>query len=164
MPRPTHSAAWAASKKIYDPINPGKKVAQVIGGHVAKNIDAPDGWENTCAVRMSYILNYCGVSIPQIRNATVSGGDKKQYFFRVPDLIQFLQQQWGNPDLVVKTPAVSNAELAKEKGVILFEINGWSNARGHATLWSGSQCYDHCYFNERGADYRTDKANFWRLP
>ena len=41
---------------------------------------------------------------------------------------------------------------------------GWSDAQGHATLFDGSSCYDHCYFNEPEARYRTDYANFWSLP
>lgn len=30
--------AWTASQKIYDPANPGERVAQVVGGDVAANI------------------------------------------------------------------------------------------------------------------------------
>lgn len=65
MARPSFLSAWAASARIYDATNPGAKVAQVIGGNVAKNINNPDPkqrWENTCAVRMSCILNYSGLS------------------------------------------------------------------------------------------------------
>ena len=32
-----------------------------------------------------------------------------------------------------------------------------------ATLFNGQSCYDHCYFNEPEAKYRTDRANFWGL-
>lgn len=58
MSRPSFNAAWAASQRIYDPANPGAKVAKVIGGNVEKNINNPvpaQRWDNTCAVRMSYI-------------------------------------------------------------------------------------------------------------
>jgi hypothetical protein len=67
MIRPSFSSAWAASQRIYDTLNPSEKVATVIGGNVAMNINSRDPalrWVNTCAVRMSYILNYSGSLIP----------------------------------------------------------------------------------------------------
>jgi hypothetical protein len=53
--------------------------------------------------------------------------------------------------------------MAGKQGLILFEVSGWSDALGHATLFDGKACYDHCYFNEPEAKYRTDRANFWSL-
>lgn len=54
--------------------------------------------------------------------------------------------------------------MSEEHGVILFEVSGWQDASGHASLWDGSGCYDHCYFNQDGANYRTNRASFWSLP
>lgn len=167
MTRPTFLAAWAASTQIYGPTEPAAKVAKTVGGMVAHNIlNLPPGqrWENTCAVRMSYILNKSGMTIPHSGTKTVSGADKHQYFYRVPDLIEFLTQRWGKPDLTMPFPPSGGGQLNGKKGIILFEVSGWNNARGHATLWNGSTCYDHCYFNEPGANYRTDRAYFWSLP
>lgn len=164
MPRPAFTSAWAASKKIFSPLNPEQKVAEVIGGNVAANITSTTNpWRNTCAVRMSYILNSSGIVIPKLPGATVSGADKRQYFFRVPDVISFLIREWGKPDLIVKTPLSSDPSLKNKKGVVMFEVSGWSDARGHASLWNSQQCYDHCYFNEPGANYRTDRVSFWSL-
>jgi hypothetical protein len=166
MARPPFAAAWTASMRIYDPQDPGGKVAQIIGGNVAKNINNPDPqqrWSNTCAVRMSYILNQSGMLVPKIVGQTVSGSDKRWYFFRVKNLITFLNQRWGKPDLVLQYPPSGGGPLAGKKGLILFEVSGWTDAAGHATLWSGNSCYDHCYFNELGVNYRTDQANFWSL-
>lgn len=42
MSRPLFIAAWVASKRIYDPVNPTNKVVEVIGGKVALNINSPD--------------------------------------------------------------------------------------------------------------------------
>ena len=165
MIRPSFDTAWAASQRIYDPLNSGARVAKVIGGNVKKNIDNPtvvQRWENTCAVRMSYILGQAGMTIPGIRGQTVSGADGRQYFFRVRDLISFLTRKWGAAE-VVKYPASGGGTLAGKRGVILFEVSGWSNAQGHATLFNGLSCYDHCYFNEPEAKYRTNRANFWSL-
>jgi len=167
MTRPSFNAAWATAQKIYTAgsLDPGVKVAELIGGNVAKNINNPNPqqrWSNTCAVRMSYILNYSGLIIPAISGQTVSGADLKRYFYRVRNLIAFLRQRWGSPE-VVSHPPSGGGVLAGRKGLILFEISGWSDAQGHATLFNGSVCYDHCYFNESGVNYRTDQANFWGL-
>ncbi len=81
MSRPFFHTAWAAAQRIYDPSNSAEKVANMIGGHVEKNINNPDTnqrWNNTCAVRMSYILSESGVLIPRIPGQTVSGADKRQ--------------------------------------------------------------------------------------
>lgn len=165
MSRPKFSQAWAASMRIYDPANSGAKVAQIIGGYVEKNINNPDPqqkWSNTCAGRMSYILNQSGMMIPRVPGQTVSGGDSRQYFFRVDNLITFLKNEWGKPEIVTY-PLTGGGSLSGKKGVVLFEIAGWSDARGHATLFNGAICYDHCYFNEPGVRYRTERANFWSL-
>lgn len=165
MTRPTFSAAWAASARIYDPINPAARVAEVVGGNVAANIDNQDQsirWRNTCAVRLSYILNHSGMRLPYIPEQTVSGSDHNWYFYRVKNLIAFLEKKWGKPE-VVSYPPSGGGTLAGRKGLILFEVTGWSDAAGHATLYDGAACYDHCYFNEPGAQYRTERANFWSL-
>lgn len=165
MARPFFAAAWAASQQIYDPINSGQRVATLVGGYVEKNINNSEPsqkWTNTCAVRMSYILNHAGFIIPKIPGQTVSGGDQRQYFFRVKNLITFLEAKWGKPD-VVKYPPSGGGALTGKKGVILFEVSGWDDAQGHATLFDGNTCYDHCYFNEPGVNYHTDQANFWSL-
>lgn len=165
MSRPTFAAAWAASMQIYAPLYTGKHVAKIIGGNVEKNINSPDArwrWNNTCAVRMSYILNHSGLLIPHWVGQTVSGADGRQYFFRVKDLIRFLEINWGKPE-VIQYPPSGGGMLAGKKGVILFEVIGWSDAAGHATLFDGYHCYDHCYFNEPEARYQTERANFWSL-
>jgi hypothetical protein len=77
--------------------------------------------------------------------------------------ISFLKQRWGKPEIVSYPPS-GGGQLASKRGVILFEVSGWSDANGHATLFNGSECYDHCYFNEPEATYRTTRANFWSLP
>jgi hypothetical protein len=163
-PRPPFHVLWAASQRIYDPKNPTARVAQLIGGKIASNINAPqNGWTNTCAVRMSYILNSAGVHIPFIKNQTVSGADKRWYFHYVRDVIVFLKQRWGVADLIAPYPPHGGGPLAGKKGVVLFEVSGWNDAVGHASLWNGVACYDHCYFNEPSATYVSTRANFWEL-
>lgn len=151
--------------QIYDPADSAAHVARVVGGNVATNInnrDPKQRWINTCAVRMSYILNRSGMTVPYIPGETVSGADKCWYFFRVKSLIAYLEQRWGKAE-VVKYPPSGGGTLAGKAGAILFEVAGWSDAQGHATLFDGRTCYDHCYFNEPEANYRTERANFWSL-
>ena len=165
MIKPNFATAWAAAIDIYDPADAAERVAMVIGGQVDRNIHSSDPalrWVNTCAVRMSYILNKSGALVPKITDQTVSGADGHQYFYRVKDLINYLKKEWGQP-AIVKYPQPGGGTLAGKKGVILFEVSGWSNAQGHATLFNGSTCYDHCYFYEPSASYRTEQANFWSL-
>ncbi|WP_107312343.1 type VI secretion system amidase effector protein Tae4 [Burkholderia metallica] len=163
MTRPAFAAAWAASKKIYDPANSGERVAQVVGGDVAAHIrDRKNPWRNTCAVRMSYILNDAGVIIPSMSGKTKRGGDNRNYFYRVKDVASFLRTVWGAPQTIAYPPS-GGGVLSERCGLILFEVHGWSDASGHATLFNGSHCYDACYFNEPGATYRTRNAYFWSL-
>ncbi|WP_260433579.1 type VI secretion system amidase effector protein Tae4 [Burkholderia sp. Bp8998] len=117
-----------------------------------------------CAVRLSYILGQAGMPIPYILGQTVSGADKRWYFFRVKNLIDFLEQRWGKAEVIRFPPPRGGNALTNRQGIILFEVSGWSNATGHATLFNGSTCCDQCYFNEPGTNYRTDRAHFWSLP
>lgn len=166
--RPDFNLAWTASRKVYDPTNPRLKVANVIGGKVAFNIISVQEklrWNNTCAVRMSYILNQSGMKIPKTGSKTVSGKLGDWYFYRVKDLIAFLIAQWENPDKKIINPQIGDAHIQNLKGIILFEVDGWNDATGHATLWDGTGvCYDHCYFNYPLAVHNTKALNFWELP
>ncbi|UCV03707.1 T6SS effector amidase Tae4 family protein [Dechloromonas denitrificans] len=163
MTRPAFVAAWAASQRIYNSVNSGERVAEVVGGDVAAHIrDKKNPWRNTCAVRMSYILSQSGLSIPATVGKTKKGGDDRNYFFRVKDVITFLTHRWGTPEVVAYPPS-GGGVLVGKKGVVLFDVQGWGDASGHATLFDGTGCYDHCYFNEPGATYQTSRANFWGL-
>lgn len=164
--RPAFVEAWSAATRIYDARDPIGKVKNIIGGKVKHNFEIPEddgGWVNSCAVRMSYVLNYSGNPIPRMGANTVSGGDGKWYFYRVKDVIAWLNRQWGPPDMIVNYPSLPVQKLANKKGVILFEIQGWSDATGHATFWNGLTCSDHCYFNSSSEIYTTTRANFWEL-
>lgn len=55
MTRPLFNVAWAASQQVYDheavtEAAVAARVARVIGGRVATNIDSGE-WKNTCAGR-----------------------------------------------------------------------------------------------------------------
>ncbi|HEY1043774.1 MAG TPA: T6SS effector amidase Tae4 family protein [Telluria sp.] len=115
MTRPSFQTVWAAAQRIVAQANQSEKVARIIGGAVAKNINLtpPHGWTNTCALRLSYVLNYSGVQIPRISGKTVSGADKRSYFYRVKDVIDFLNHRWGKPDLIIPFPHSQQTGLAQ---------------------------------------------------
>ncbi len=118
-------------------------VKRLIGGRVDAN------WiNNTCAIRMSRALNYSsGLNeIPFSRNQTISGEDKKWYFYRVKDFIEYMKNTFGRPDITLSRGASGSLDLTQlndKKGVIVLEIP-FSDATGHATLWNGSDCVDVC--------------------
>jgi hypothetical protein len=164
--RPSFSAAWAASLHIHDPVNGAAKVARVIGGAVAANIlppGAPGKWSNTSAVRLSYILNQTGMPIPRTPGQTVSGADHRWYFHRIRDVIQFLRQRWGEPDVVAAFWRGGASELNGMQGLLLFEAESGANEAGYATLWNGAVCLERGHFNEAGVQYRAPSVNFWSL-
>lgn len=129
---------------------PVPEVGTIIGGKVQQNIQIgiampTEGFQNACAIRLSYALHHAGIIIPpgQGKWQTSSGADKKLYIFRVEDLEQFLLATFGKPDKSVAMPTPNN--FKDLKGIIIFKKQ-FGNASGHATLWDGRQCADHCYF------------------
>jgi len=132
-------------------------VANTIGGKVKLNIDNKT-FKNLCAVRMSYVLNKCGIKILATDGATSGGEDGKRYLYRVADLRPFLARKFGQPDAT--DSSASHSALIGKKGIIVFEVP-FGGATGHATLWggnSGEDCSDSCYFPSSTNVY------LWELP
>lgn len=139
--RPNFIKAWSYFSAVNVPV---KDVGKIIGGNVKSNIDSGI-FQNACPIRMSYVLNSCGILIPKGKKyATVSGQDKLQYMFRVNDMISYLEEIFGKPEMIVKSP--KEKDFNTKKGIIVFSGSGWSNARGHVTLWNGITCSDACHF------------------
>ncbi len=139
-----------------------KAVGDLIGGKVKQNIDAGT-FTNACALRMSYVLNMSGDVISLQDGASVTGADGKRYMFRVRDLRQYLLKHFGKPDLTVNNPEAK--DLAGMQGIVAFDIEGWSDASGHVTLWDGATCSDHCYFVDHSAPplYKSKAISLWAL-
>lgn len=134
--RPKFSAMSAAYPK-----GTAEEVFKLIGGKVEAN-----NFANSCSVRVSRALNYSGYPVNYIPpNLTVSGGDGKWYVYRVKELIKYLTKQFGDPDILIVNKPYQE-KLKGKKGIIVFEVDAWSDASGHATLWDGSFCSDRCYF------------------
>lgn len=104
---------------------------------------------------MSYVLNKVGVKIPYFSGKTVSGKSGDWYFYKVVDLIAFIEKRFGKPDQTFPLPSVQ--KLANSKGIVIFEVDVWDDATGHATVWDGVSCSDKCYFSQ------SKKAYLWDL-
>lgn len=158
--RPKLQKTRLAFRKVYDDI--GKSVSAVgtlIGGKVNYNINnltpAQGQFQNACAIRMSYALNQSGIKIPHLPGKTVSGKGGDWYLYKVVDLIDFLKKRFGEPDVIFTTPTIG--KLLPYKGIVVFEVDQWDDATGHATVWDGVTCSDKCYFEQ------SKKAYLWEL-
>lgn len=134
-----------------------KELHKFIGGTLEKNIGTP-GFPangNTCAVRMSRALNYSFFPISSkvaknLKIETMTGADGKLYIFRVRNLKTYLQQELDiTPSRVTKNFATA---FSGKRGIVCFDISGWSDASGHIALWDGSS------FRETHDDYRNPPA------
>ncbi len=106
--KPVLGTVWSHFKVIYGEGNI-TRIGDKIGGKVKHNIDLGVreprlGFTNACAIRMSYALNYSGITIGRGEWKTVSGDDGKWYIYRVKDLLKFLENRFGQPDKVVNSP------------------------------------------------------------
>lgn len=133
-----------------------------IGGSFVKLYDK-EGYQNTCAVRMSYGLNRSGLKLPKAPSgASIQGGDGYVYWLRVNDLKAELARRFKGADeeLVlsvipksllddkdgmsklfktrVKEGEAFISKLGSKSGIVAFEVSGWGDASGHFTLWDGS--------------------------
>ena len=56
-----------------------------------------EGFDNACAARMSYALNYAGLEIPRGTKEAYLGGDGKYYFINAREMKNYLTKIWGKP-------------------------------------------------------------------
>jgi hypothetical protein len=104
---------------------------------------------NTCVVRLSAALNAAGHPIPSALPglATVAGKDGKRYALRVREIRKYLEATYGPPTYVVAGPS-AKAALAGKRGIILFEVAGFSDATGHVDMWNGRTARYQDFFSE----------------
>jgi Type VI secretion system (T6SS), amidase effector protein 4 len=165
MARPKFNEVWAAFMRIRLPV---KEVGRKIGGNVQRNIEIPEdqgGFANACPIRMSYVLNMTGFPIKKSgRYSSVSGADQRQYLYKVPEMMQYLEATFGKPDKTIKSPKTT--DFANMKGIIVVRGHGWKNAVGHITLWDGKHCSDTCHLfaDPENGPFVPDTASIWILP
>jgi len=121
-------------------------------------------YANTCATRMSYALNRCGIrlGVTADRGGTVVGGDGFNYWIRVQDVKAELMARFKGFDEELVLKAIPNnlldddegrkkifrervaiaqqfldTRVAGKCGIVVFETRGYGDATGHFTLWDG---------------------------
>lgn len=135
------------------------------GGKVELNYDI-GVFENACTTLDSKVLNESGGlhKIPffkalgsngKLEAQVSSGKNKNWYIFRVKILIKHLSESYGSPETF--TPSEYTQKIKGQKGIIIYEVNGWSNATGHADLWNGSSCVYQGYGDV------SHKVYFWEV-
>jgi hypothetical protein len=133
--------------------NPGgtaDEAKATIGGQAAaETID------NTCVLRVSRAFNYSGNPIPKSSTdeiMTIRGADGLNYALRVREFARYLRRKYGPPDFEHSYPAPGGGDIPSSfkgrQGVIIFEVEGWTDATGHVDLWNGSRCRHNAYFNK----------------
>ncbi|MEE9269930.1 MAG: type VI secretion system amidase effector protein Tae4 [Candidatus Krumholzibacteria bacterium] len=155
MPRPLPSfqKMWKHYPDEKDPV----KVKKLIGGKV----NYP--WiTNTCTIRLSRAFNYAGDPIRKGYAGlnAVSGADRKWYAFRVRELEKYLRAMYGDPQVeeVAGDANKLRAAVKGYRGVIQFNVRGWSDATGHLDIWDGTKVRFSEYFSQ------ADGVNLWRFP
>ncbi|MES2590340.1 MAG: type VI secretion system amidase effector protein Tae4 [Bacteroidota bacterium] len=97
---------------------------------------------NTCAMRVSKALNYAGVAHRIKRGhgmEVVKGEDGLLYGYRVAELKKYMKSIYGSPKLIEKGTKIKQADFYNRKGIIAFDVKGWSDATGHFSLWDGAK-------------------------
>jgi biotin carboxyl carrier protein len=164
--RPGFRLSW----KLFSLVNVNvASVGKRIGGKVKQNIDIPEKekgkWLNACTIRMSLILNHTGFPIKPGKYSTVSGETGGFYIYRVDEMISYLRDVFGEPDIVVNRVPYPN-DFSSMKGILVVTGDGRDDAKGHVTLWDGSACADICHLagDPKNVNFKPIKAALWVLP
>ena len=120
------------------------------------------GWiKNTCAIRMSKVLNETEMKIPSGFSGmnVISGGQGNKYAFRIRELLLFIKARLGNPTIVEEgTNGISRNKFFGRQGIIVFHVN-FSDATGHITLWNGNKTV-----NSDDYFHKSNKVELWHIP
>ncbi len=77
--------------------------------------------------------------------AKIGGADHKNYIFPVRQMVSFIGDQLGTPD-ISKGPEARRNDFIGRKGIVAFGVP-FADASGHVTLWDGQQAADEDYFD-----------------
>lgn len=150
-----------------------KSLYTMLGGTVAKNINAPGFGPNgnTCASRLSVAFNKGGTPITS-ENAkaagaqTITAADGSLIIFRVSEFRNYLLRTLGKPKIDNVSP-YDDAFVGK-RGIIAFTVN-WRDASGHIALWNGTHFREPAhddystYVNSTYPSIHTSRGEFWEL-
>lgn len=116
-----------------------EQVCALIGGMVLYNYTNNPNYRNACALRLSYALNKSGHKIPYTEDQTSSGSDGMYYFYRVTNLVEYLNNTYGQC-IETNTDAIQG-----KTGIIWQSDCGWGDATGHLDVWTGDNAMNHYY-------------------
>ncbi|WP_320196352.1 T6SS effector amidase Tae4 family protein [Agrobacterium rosae] len=171
MPKPKFADLWKnfpdhqQYKTMFD-------LYMMLGGAAQKNIHAPGFGANgnACASRMSVALSLAGhridAGIAQTARARTLGTDKGyRIIYGVADLRSYLLIAFGQPQTDNVSPY--NDAFVGKKGIVAFNVRGWTGAVGHIALWNGSAFReptsdDYSQYSDGPA--ATVKGEFWEMP
>ncbi|HAQ21887.1 MAG TPA: hypothetical protein DCR40_22055 [Prolixibacteraceae bacterium] len=121
-------------------------VYSFIGGNALINYQSNrTAFRNACALRLSYTLNMIsGYEIPFVEGQTISGdvnkdGTKEWYFYRVSDMVNYLNGIFGSCTLT-DTNSINGMT-----GIIWQSDCGWDDASGHIDIWNSNNALGHYY-------------------
>ena len=130
------------------PVGHPDAVVNLIGGTVQAHYADPKfkDYKNTCAIRVSYALNYAGDPVPAAgggvsnpymtghRIRTDKGGDARWYIYSTYDIRAYLTGRYMQPRRFPGT--ATKDDLAQIKGIVAFGFY-------HVDVWDGSFCAGH---------------------
>lgn len=134
-----------------------------IGGQILtlyNNIIASGKTMNTCAIRLSFALNYSGITIPNVAG-TKQGSDGKNYFTFASDMNKWMCKTFGtnpaNPPAPLnlnhyrytKEEILNNPNLlAGKKGIFSMVSSNPSWSSGHCDLlFDDMTCLNNCHLD-----------------
>ncbi len=169
----TSSRIQVNRPKYDDLINAYKKVAGLKACEVFKLVhkdlykycqNKNPNYQNACATRISYAFNKGNYKI-KLQKDFIDEKTGEPYILSVSKMIQFLEKEFGNSDIKFNGDIEDfKSKIKEKKGILIFEVLGWSDATGHITLWDGKACADgHCYFQHDNPIITTKNLIFWEL-
>ncbi|MFT3771840.1 MAG: T6SS effector amidase Tae4 family protein [Minicystis sp.] len=129
--------------------------AEEVKARIGGAVDA-DWVTNTCVIRVSRSFNYAGFPLPVKYPGftTLKGADGLRYGLRVREFKAYLRAEYGPPQVSYTYPGQSGevpAVIMGRRGILCFDVSGWSDATGHFNLWNGERCINHGYFDRASA-------------
>lgn len=177
---PQNLPTWADFDSVFprdsDPLyDTPQKMYEAIGGDILTFYTGPQ--TNTCAIRLSYALNYSGVVIPHIQGQTFQGDDGLYYFKAAYQINIWMRKTFGTNPATSTTPFNSNHHyfsgaqagvhganlpvlLNGIKGIYSIYSSNFSWASGHADLLNNNAtCGNNCHFY----DAPISRLDVWEL-
>lgn len=111
-------------------------------------------YNNACALRISYALNFSSANIPYEANKTLSGdanndGTNEWYYYKIADLMNYLNSTYSQCESYEVEASTTNAVIPSEikgrTGIICYQECRWlenentNTATGHIDIWNGNK-------------------------